>query len=353
MMPKASKPLPHIIDLIDYDQAVHSEKVYKAITAIRPRARRFIFDEASSRYAGKFIGTCGDLLIANRQFALPPYETTYIQCDADALVRAIGRKNSHDFLKYDDRDIAIGYLIDRNTIYSVSQDSRASSTGLFTYTLNTPAGPGPIFDRPIMENDPWDEWSRLGLLLGTTVEDIAEDEVRLDIARGVHIRYNYSMEHIKQIAKDDYDLRRRYLRMVYSAAGDVRNVWALLLLLNQKRHVATESVPWKATLLKGKRFVYAAHNIVRIHLEPQETVRHAFSPTLHIPRRRHDVMAHFAHYHLGKDCIHEWPLIPEVDEAGVPRWECGRCKGLRVRKKAHERGHGGVGHVTKDYAVTK
>ena len=125
------------------------------------------------------------------------------------------------------------------------------------------------------------------------------------------------------------------------------------ILLNNKRHVSQETVPWKSGLLRGKQHVFAAHNIVRITLGPHVTIRQAMKKALHAPRRRHDVAAHFAHWHLIPGCIHRWPAIPDVDETGIPRWVCEKCNGLRVRRRAHLRGSAEQGVVTKDYHVTK
>jgi hypothetical protein len=349
-MHRDNKPQAHVIDIIKPHPG--SKQVYQKIIAARPFAHRFIFDEEASRYAGQFIRDCDDLLLANRQFALPPYDVTYLEYRSEVLVKTIGRGTTNDpqyGMNDDTCDVAVGYLIDHGTVYSVVKNKGGlTSMGHYTYRLNTPTGSGPILaSGPINPNDPFDIWPRAILLLGTTTFQLPDDDdaTLLDIVRNTHITFNTPVE----------DLRKDFPRemLIRWSAGDIRTLWALLLLLNQKRYVTTTVVPWRHGIVNGKRHVFAKHNIVKLHLRPQEATREIFERTLKVKRRRHEVAAHFAHYHLHEGCIHDWPLLPEVTDDGTPRWACNKCGGLRVRRKAHWRGKGGEGIVNKEYQVTE
>lgn len=343
-----SRKQPDTIDLFDrkkdhFNRDPAYRKLIERVKELRPRARRFIFDAEASTHLGHFIRDCGDLIVANRQFAIPPFETTYIQIDIDDMIKAINRRSSTEIYGDPDADRFVGYLIHKQHLYAVtSDDTGEAALSLLSYDLDTPNNGGPIFDEPLHESDPNDEWPRAAVLLGTTINDIPDEADRLRLINSVRINVNAA----------DID-RKHYRMMIYATMGELRNVWAALLLLNQKKHVTAEPVPHRAGIWKGKRHVYASHSVVRIRLGAHETIRKAMLPTMHIPRRRHEVMGHFAHWHLKDGCEHGWPPFPEIGDDGTPRWTCGRCGGLRVWRKYHLRGHGAEGFVTKSYNVTE
>jgi hypothetical protein len=343
-------------------------KVGDHILDLRPTARRFVFDREASTHLGHFIRDCGGLIIANRQFAIPPFPVTYLQVELDEVIAGIGKGSTVDIMGAENRDTQVGYLIDGRRVYPIPKSNKGTAAmGLFYYEMDTPAGPGPIFDEPVQIGDRDDEWARAVLLLGTTIHDLPDEDSRLDVIRSVRIRldprYEISKMELRRgqaggdarVTLIDQSIRisRMQKRMVVTAsAGDARIVWAALLLLNQRRgNVSFREVPWQASIYKGKRVVFSSHSVVTIHLKDKQTIAGAMRPGLHMPKAAHDVKGHFAHFNLKDGCTHDWPSMPDVSDDGIARWHCLHCGGRRTWKKAYTTGNAAVGFTTKEYEV--
>ena len=356
------------LQALDLLKPVGSIKDYEHVIAMRPLARRFVFDKEASTHLGHFIRDCGALIMANRQFAIPPFDVTYIQVELDEMIAAIGKGSTADTMGQENRDQQVGYLIENRRVWPMALSARSSGLGLFRYQMDTPAGPGPIFgDDPVQLGDKDDEWARAVLLLGTTVHDLPDEDTRLDIVRSNRISLDSNFEAratMRSVPGGPGDVRvrltdetpkisRMQKRMnVTAAAGDMRIVWAALLLINQKRgNITFREVPWQAALYKGKRKVFGAHSVVTIHLAPRQTISGAMRPGLHVPKAAHEVKGHFAHFNLKDGCIHEWPSMPDISTDGIARWHCLHCGGRRTWKKAYATGDARVGFTTKEYEV--
>jgi hypothetical protein len=346
--PPKQKPVPQCLDVIERHPELN-DVTYPRILELRPRAKRFIFDAEASRHLGHFIRDCGDLIIANQQFAVPPFETTYIQIELNETIGAIGKATTAQVYGDELVDSRGGYLMHKQWVYPIvtGEGARAGTwPSIFYYERDAPVRPGPIFDKPLVDNDPNDEWARAALLLGTTIEAVPDEATRLDIVRSTRI--HLSTDKFKGAPQSVRD------NLFYGAMGEFRYVWAALLLLNQKRAgVSFHDVPWQAALHKGKRKVFGAHSVVKIHLAPKETMRRMMRPSLHTPRAAHDVKGHFAHWNLRDGCAHAWPALPEVHDDAIPRWHCQLCNGLRVWRRDYTTGDASVGFVTNDYSVTR
>jgi hypothetical protein len=337
------------------------------VLKLRPIARRFVFDREASTHLGHFIRDCGALIINNRQFAIPPFPVTYIQVELDEMIAAIGKGSTADTMGKEGRDTQVGYMVEGRRVWPMAMSARSAGLGLFRYEMDTPAGVGPIFDEPVQLGDKDDEWARAVLLLGTTVHDLPDEDTRLDIVRSNRIRLDSRFEAratMRTVPGVEGDVRvrltdetprisRMQKRMnVTAAAGDLRIVWAALLLINQKRgNIAFRDVPWQASIYKGKRKVFGAHSVVTIHLSPKQTIAGAMRPGLHVPKAAHEVKGHFAHFNLKDGCVHEWPSMPDISDDGIARWHCLHCGGRRTWKKAYATGDARVGFTTKEYEV--
>lgn len=347
----------HIIDTLDPLRTNELiDHVYRHhlghVLEMRSAARRFVFDVAASTYVGEFIRDCGDLLYEHRQFAIPPYETTYIEVNIDAVIKAIGQPSTADRPgAKETRDILTGYLIHKDMVYPFAR-ARGSygALGLFHYRMNTPDHHGTLFDIPVFERDPCDKFLKEALLLGSTWRGLKEAE-RTQFAADVRIGLNVDASTIRNKWGSIAERRQKYETLVGSSCGDFRVMLAALLLLNQQKKVTTEYVPWEAKLVAGKRRVFMAHSRVVVHLKPHESVRKVFGRTLATARRAHEVQGHFRHLHLGDGCIHAWPYESEVSADGIQRWTCTKCRGRRIRIKSHVRGSGKEGFVSKRYEV--
>lgn len=340
------KPQPHLLDIINPHSDFRDKGYKKAVDFVlahQKDARRFIFDPQASLYLGHFIRDCGDLILLNRQFAIPPFDTTYVELNIQKVHEGIGKTTSNDIFGAATADTQVGFLLRSDHVYTMaaSDTSNGASVGLFSYRTHGHWRCGPIFGEPYVPADPNDHWLRAALLLGTTVDDLPDEETRGWIIHTTAIVYN-----------PDYVGKTPHVN-VYSCMGEMRTLWAALLLINQPRHVETVKVPWQAGILRGKRHVYAAHNLVRINLSGQPNVRKVFLPSMvHTPRRRHEVKGHFMHWGLVKHCIHQWPMMPEIGPNERARWQCVKCGGWRTWRKDHVRCDARVGFVTKDYHVT-
>ena len=357
------KHKPQVLDLL----TTPGSRDLDHVIAVRPMARRFIFDREASTHLGRFIRECGALIINNRQFAIPPFPITYIQVETDELLAAIDKGSSADVMGREGRDTRVGYLIDGRRVWSMATDDRRASLSLFRYEMDTPVSVGPILDEPVQLGDKDDEWARAVLLLGTTVHDLPDEDARLDVVRSNSIRLDSRIKAratMNTVPGNKGDVRVRITdetpgisRMqkrtnVMASAGDLRNVWAALLLINQKRgNVSFRDVPWQAVIHKGKRKVFGAHSVVTIHLSPKQTIASVMRPGLHVPKAAHEVKGHFAHFNLKNGCVHEWPSMPDISDDGIPRWHCLRCGGRRTWKKAYATGDARIGFTTKEYEV--
>jgi hypothetical protein len=342
--------MPTALDLVEPASGDISAKATARVLALRPQARRFVFDAEASVHLGHFIRDCGDLIIANRRFAIPPFETVYLQCDIHTMIKAIGRQTSGNLFGGTPLDLLTGYLVHKGSVWPIAAGEPApgklrSGIGGFRYDLDTPVGSAAIFPGICLQDRGNEEWARMALLLGTTSHDMPDEETRLDIIHSIRITPNFELDWRK---KSDLALR-----VFYGGMGDIRNLWAMLLLLNQTQRIRLEQVPWRAAIVKGRRKVYAAHSLVRLNLAPHETLRKVMLPSLRpLPRRRHAVRGHFMHIHLRQHCIHVWPALPEIDDNNTPRWTCQNCKGLRIWRRDHWRGTAAEGFVDTDYSVT-
>jgi hypothetical protein len=352
-----SKITMHYLDP-NYSCLDHLQRVgvndtgFDAVMALRPHARVFLFDDEASTHVGHFIADCGDLIIHNRQFALPPFETTYVQIKLHTMLTALGRRTSSDLESFKNTppDEYVGYFIHGNKVWVLAGGAYETGQnlnvgiGAFGYDLDKPAGTGTIFPGVVLApNDPDDEWARGALLLGSTIHELPDEDTRINIIRSIRVTPVF-----------DIDWRRSMcMNLLWAGMGDIRNMWAALLMLNQTQRVTTLVVPWRSGLLRGKRHVYMAFNKVKVNLAKTESIRKVFAPNLHpMPRRRHDVRGHFMHINLIKHCVHVWPAMPTVNHSGIPHWQCVNCGGQRIWRKAHERGHSGEGYVDKGYYVT-
>lgn len=302
-----------------------------------PRAQRFVFDEEASRIAGKLIGECDDLILRNRQFAIPPYEVTYIEFNSMALVHATGRNHTtSDF----GEDQHVGYLFVGNYMYVVVADVNGRmGVSALVYQQRVNENQGTRFLGGIY-NQERSEWARLAVLLGSSLEKI-DEETRQQILHDVWVHVMIPEHLMKKKSQSMNEL-------AFGSSGDLRNAWTLLLLLHQPSRISYQAMPASGGIRRGRRVAYAAHNIVSIHLGQHETVRKAFHFEKRESPRAHVVKGHFQHWHLSPTCEHDFPFAPDDDDH---KWHCRKCHGWRTWVSDYTRGDAGKGFVTKDYEV--
>jgi hypothetical protein len=348
----------------------------RSINQARHNAQRFLFSPEASETVGDFMTDCGDLILANRQFALPPYETCYVEFDAASFFA--NAKNQDFRVPFNERDKRLGYLnIGRNVYVFFADDNPAASVGMTYWKyIISPTGEAPInnvaidlgelvpqfenwlrehpsFDHLLTEEDDTQRYSKyqaaflLNLYLGATtpISNAKEYGQALKILNEVSMRW---------IVPSDHQIRKQKLtgHTMQGFYGDIRNYWALMLWLNQPNRTHMVGIPAGRKLVRGKLLPYLRYNVVSLDMGKAKTVRRAF--TLAMERQSpvgHDVRAHWAHRGGFRHCFNEeghlWP--EQADEDGY--FICSACKLKRWRVKEHHRGNSGEGWVNKHYEI--
>lgn len=330
------------------------KRTWAQIIKARYDAQRFLFDKQASAYVGEFAVGCGDLVIANRQFAIPPYGVTYVEVDSREFFKSVPEHRT-PARPLDNR---LGYLVVGRDVYCFfERDTPAMS--YWRYRV-MPPGEYAGEDTVMFTGKLTDEEVRgLGFKDDEAASLVQYNGAKLALTLGGALDGKASLTQVRQIIREiavqwidpTSTLARMPLEPNISAAfnGDVRNVWAMLLWLNQTARIHMTGAPAGRKIIRGKIVPYLSHNVVSITLGRFKTVRRAF--TLAGPRQSpkgHEVRGHFAHRGGKKfGCEHAWPLKP--DENG--HWECSRCGRLRWHVKPHQRGDASKGFVTKEYRI--
>lgn len=328
----------------------HANRIAEATN----RAERFLFTEDASRLVGQFCRECSNLILDNRQFAIPPFNDTYVEYDP-LFIRQV--KNIVDPAE---RATHHGYLVTGNYIYyfasgfysdleaKIWTDETIISPTYFTFA---PPGQEAFKDtRDTPFHDAAEDDRLAGFSIGLRAYNHSSTLNRKAISKEVQPHVFYEFKERMHTRLNAADASKAVGSALGSAAGTVLYLWAALLWLNRPTHTTFVEVPATRRISKGKLKAYAAHRIVEIDLRKARTVRAAFLSS--IPRespRRHKVRGTFCHKGgqvLG--CSHVWPLL--ADEDG--HWVCKACGRIRWWRKDHVAGDATKGWVDHEYAVT-
>lgn len=332
--------LPVLEQALFYSRKIGGGKYYQyfSISMLEHAAtiaKRFVFNKDASAYLGTFIKDCEDIIIDNRQFAIPPYETCYFEFDLQAMLDALGRRTVVVDRNSPDLDKNIGLLVHKNQLFCCSNtlDQKEAIFEPFSYSLFTPSNG---------EFEQQFTWSRnkfniMTLLFGSSADIIKNKQNLIDQIASEH-KINFNFPNVKE--NISFDIAQK-------CTGTFRTYLAIALLLNQQKFVEYSFVPPKAVVWKGKRRVFAAHSVVKFNLERSKSFRKVFVHGLRGTPRRHEVKGHFAHKNLIIGCTHFWV----ADNETTTHWNCTHCKGLRYWVRSHERGDATEGYRTKHYEV--
>jgi hypothetical protein len=150
------------------------------------------------------------------------------------------------------------------------------------------------------------------------------------------------------------------------SVGELRNIVAILLMLNRPSITRYANAPAARGWIKRKPAPFMAHTSVTIDIDARPTMRLLGTPAGDgVPRRRHEVRGHYCHDHEAHDyrriagCQHDWQ---ETDAEWTPadlkpgeaeHWVCRQCSGKRWWRIEHERGRLDQGIVNRaGYHVT-
>jgi hypothetical protein len=334
----------NIIDDLKNHHREPRKREVESLVADARGAHRFILGDEASFAVGRWIGACGDLLLDNLQFAKPPFEKTYIELSIVELNDGIGAPTAGPRDQSDDR---IGFLIDGDRVRTVVSGPSYPTVGMgvWTYRLNTPDA-GRFMDGPVER----EEWLRTTLLLGSTTGALKDEAQLAAITRGTVIRSTAPPKIMEERIKGPKgQVWTRAVEFVRCAAGEMRTLWAVLLLINQHRHrLGFANMPREVAITPRGRRVFAAHTLVSVPLHAPEATRRFYYPSLRASPIGHEVRGCWVHLHLRPGCTHEWPTIPDEHNHFV----CARCQGFRTWRKPHVRGHTEIGINLHTYEVT-
>jgi len=318
------------------DQLHHFPNVWKFIRAVKPRARRFIISDEVCVQIGLLLKEHPEVFMRNLQFAIPPYESCYIEFNSSAFFDALGSQLRGSV---ETRDTEVAYLIHKNRVSVFAKtenpDLPVSQHVGITPQLWTLDGSGLDYGFYAVPPMPIDH--KLSMALGQTYADCMEeipDEVKSELYRRINLYVDRNCDF------------RVFRKTIPYFVGEMRNLFAMLLWINQPSLMEFESMPARRALIRGRPTVYPAHHIVK--LKKGTTLKRMVSIfNERSPSRRHEVRGHFRHFHLSPNCVHDWNVLP--DDNG--HWHCKTCRGTRTWVTEHLRGDAARGFVTKEYKV--
>lgn len=360
LMQKGLKPKrqPLLCDILLASPAVAAfigKKQGAVLKANLLEAKRFVLDEAASRFVAEMIRDHPRIIADAQDFAIPPFKKVWIELPFDPFFYTINADGEKD----DTRDLRIGYLIIGNEVYG---GVHAMDHGQFhgswmptKYRLWKPMTDAE--ERKMMETF---HVSRAGLdkvYWGSVYTKLITESDQAGVRA---LRANHGME----LLLDPSLLEEEYKEAVHGIfneiSGDLRNIIALLLFLNRTRDIQrVDDVPFKQAMIGGKAGVLLKHSVITISVNPEPRIKKMVAGHS-VWRRLHDVKGHFCHDEKARaGCLHgaESPDLKDFGDFWIEyeplRWKCERCGGKRWWRHEHKRGHEEKGLVTSEYKVTE
>ena len=326
-------------------------------------AKRFVLDKAASRILGEICRDAPEAIAYAQEFAIPPFPLMWVELDARELFTVVARDDIAAGLGDPldpDADATLGFLYDGPTVYSVvCTDNIKSGIGImpYVYRLNQPADPEFEGATAAMMG-----LSRIGLdafYWGSALPSLqAHDPSMIRALRASHT-IDLGVKDWRKVLEDPGQLaalRKATATFVDGAGGDLRNVIAILLLLNRTSDYTYVDVPIEKGHMIGRTpRALTSYRSIKIHLSPVKKIIRQGKRQGAAWKRRHDVRGHFCRNKLArlaeqsfgvcKGVTHDW------NEIDVNQWGCLKCGGLKWWKVPHERGHF-MGAVDAKYEVT-
>jgi hypothetical protein len=305
------------------------------------QAKRFVFDEQSTRYMGEMIKTIPKAIVHAQEFAIQPFPTMYVEFPAQAMFEA-----TTDTLGFDDGATRMGFLYDQGRVYTLLDWEKLRDQRVIPYIVPVSYGLNRQWkledERQICEDVGINRLSIDALFWGSAYALVDDEEKRA-------FRANHSMR--MEIQTGPLVSRETYIeistKVLSNIAGDLRNVIAILLFLNRTSKTRIEDfVPMRQTMIGTKPSAMLSHSVVHFNLNPLPKLYESFG-TGSAWRREHDVRGHFCHDKTTREsfCRHDWT------EYDVNQWRCLKCSGLKWWRKEHRRGHRDKGVMQTTYEV--
>ena len=398
---KITKREPLLVDkFLQHQFSSHENRLFdvQQLKRLAQNANRFVLTEEGTRRYAEVMRDIPDMIAVHQEFALQPYETMWVECDARVVFETTSKKPSDELA-----DLRIGYLFHNNTVYSVSDSNEELGVGLMPikYHLHRPwkleeqikfaeqagisrlglvgwfwgsvmrhwlvnaelantaleklrqggsitipkGSPVEVFDKV---------WQEIGLEKKKEYgpETLAygpNDEQNLTLAKTLRNSHTASWLNEEWILRSPVHSRKA---LIDGSAGDLRNIVTILLLMNQPSVISyVQEVGFGKGFSKGKLRNYVSHNVVTINVDPKPIIQRLSIGT-GSPHRHHLVRGHFcqnadARNGSRRGCEHQW----EQDDD--KHWHCVTCEGKRWWRKDHSRGDSFIGVVDKQYAIVE
>lgn len=344
------KPKPLLADRFLATTPTHdflvSRKVADRVRARLRAARVFSLDGAAVDRFADVVRELPELVVRQHEFARAPFDTCWFEFDYRRFwERVTGRTADAD------SDSLLGYLVDHGTVHAVAGG-----------TLAEPNATPRIVPVSYHLHEPWSAAEQSEFLAKTRTDGFqldaflwGESVLHLDRATRTAMREGNSCQLLTPPRIPAHDA---FMSFIQGASGDMRNVVALLLLMNRPSLTSfVREIASTRHFLKGKSRPFLSHTVVTIPVDPKPVLlRMGMPDDAETPRRRHEVRGHFSRdlaYRQGTAARCDHAMEPDLASRHPDRSHmCRKCGGKRWWVPAHERGDAGIGFVNKRYLVT-
>jgi hypothetical protein len=332
---------------------VYIRKAMERIAADMVGVNRYSITTRAAERIGEAMATYPEMLAEHSQFAIPPFENMWIEFPARPML-------GHERLSgvwLPDADFHVGYLIRNNFVTVFAEGEELNPQPMFiAYQLHQPMSF--VDDRLCKQMfglRPHDYDGLDKFLWGHAMAESLAPDYRSALRRFHTVLVpNSNSVHGAMLA--DGDLARRTMADAYrGSAGEIRNILAILLMLNQPADLLyINAVPRQRGIVKGKPLPYWGHSTVDLTLDKRRRVtaqRLMRKPVgTHATPRWHTVRGHFCHNREARADTHTHHWI-EYEEH---RWECALpgCDAKRWwREVPNGRGSANIGFVRQQRRV--
>lgn len=319
-------------------------------------AKRFVMDFDGVCYAAEIIRKNPKMIAKNIEFATPPFPNMYIEFSYLTFYKELTGRDPDKYA-----DATMGYLFHGPHVFVITDGRDADDPVIMPWYYH-------LYKAwTLQEEITASEMmgcSRAGLdafFWGESMAKLTEDEQRTFRAH-----HSMWMMPVADGGKEESAvavLRKLWSNVYDTSAGDLRNITALLLLLNRSGNVRYD-VPMgpHRAMIHNKPRAFLAHSVVKFKLNPVKRVMKGSGTGLGSWRREHDVRGHYcrdkyarAAEEKGQCCTKDKFDEPTHDwhEYDVNEWACVKCKGKKWWRKACKRGSRDKGKVLKTYEVTE
>lgn len=322
-------------------RTAQSDGVQPSVIANAQKAKRFVFDDAASKFMGELLRKAPLEILHQHRFAKPSYAITWVEMNHDVYYRlGLHLKNASG--PEVDGFFGIYVYYDRVIVVTSDIEGKSVTTSPIYFDLHNSVS----FEQELTTAEIFgiDRITLRKALLGL-IGDIHlgwwSSQEAVEICRSHRLRI---MPEIAKASKD------RLAHLLISGAGTLKLILTMLLLLARPHSTFNvQEVGHRRSILKGKPVVLKEHHVLKLRLEHKDPVTRYLSHQSPGPHRKlHDVRGHWAQNRKkAVGCSHDWIQLDPT------HFQCVVCGTNRWWKTDHQRGKKDLGQVTKEYDVTR